>query len=195
MATRRLVACSGPVRTSERCPLGDRSDQRPMALRRDLIMRNSPRGPQRNAVPGVYRWRASICWRLCATHDGSRWRRCLEWPQAVSGSPQWGDPINRPGDKASCCCPGASSLKQVHEALRASWRVATHRHKRSIEVTLVDCACQGVASHKLSTLVTISFTRPSDATSYMKMRIFDSRLADVVDRMSGCRPLADRMRS
>src|ERR1700694_3146886 len=85
VAPRRLVACSGPVRTSERCLLGDRSDQRPievvdaladvrgriepllMALRRDLIMRNSPRGPQRNAVHGVYRWRASIWWRLCAT--------------------------------------------------------------------------------------------------------------------------------
>jgi hypothetical protein len=56
-------------------------------------------------------------------------------------------------------------------AHRATWRVATQRHRKSIEVTLVDCACQGVASHKLSTLVTISFTRPSDVTSYMKMRI------------------------
>src|SRR5712692_6998041 len=92
VATRRLVACSGPVRTSERCLLGVRSDQRPiedvdaladvrgriepllMALRRDLIMRNSPRGPQRNAVPGVY---TVACFNLVAPlrdHDGSRWR-------------------------------------------------------------------------------------------------------------------------
>jgi hypothetical protein len=63
-------------------------------------------------------------------HRRSGWRCCLEWPHAVSGSPQWGDPINRPGDKAPCCCPGASSLKQVHVALRATWRVATHRHVR-----------------------------------------------------------------
>ncbi len=32
VATRRLVACSGPLRTSERCLLGDRSDQRPIEV-------------------------------------------------------------------------------------------------------------------------------------------------------------------
>jgi hypothetical protein len=95
-----------------------------MALRRDLIMRNSPRGPQRNAVPGVYRWRASLWRHFCATTMEAAGGTTFEWPQAVSGSPQWGvAPSTVPvDDQASRCCPGASSLKQLHAALKPTWR-------------------------------------------------------------------------
>jgi len=50
-----------------------------------------------------------------------------------------GDPINRPGDKASSCCPGASSLKQLHVALKATRRdqspqdLCQYRHMKSVQ--------------------------------------------------------------
>jgi hypothetical protein len=115
VTTRRLVACSGPVRTSESCLLGDRSDQRPievvdaladvrwriepltMALRRDLIMRTRLEGPNEVRSPGFVGG-VLIVAALLRDHNKSRWRRCLEWPQAVSGkSPTGCSPINRPG--------------------------------------------------------------------------------------------------
>jgi hypothetical protein len=67
---------------------------------------------------------------LGATRMEAAERCCLEWPEAVSGSPQW-DPIPStvPVDTTLLAVgPGASSLKQLHAALRATWRVATNRH-------------------------------------------------------------------
>ena len=58
--------------------------------------------------------------RLCATTMEAAGGTAFEWPQAVSGSPQWGvAPSTVPvDDQASHCCPGASSLKQLHAALK-----------------------------------------------------------------------------
>jgi hypothetical protein len=67
---------------------------------------------------------------LGATTMEAAERRCREWPEAVSGSPQW-DPIPStvPVDTTLLAVgPGASSLKQLHAALRATWRVASNRH-------------------------------------------------------------------
>ena len=58
-----------------------------------------------------------------------RWR-CLEWPQAVSGSPQMGAiPSIVPMDSRLLAVgPWASSVKQHHAAVRATWRMANNRH-------------------------------------------------------------------
>ena len=103
VTTRRLVACSGPVRTSKLRRLGDRSDKRPvevvdaladvrgrigpltMALWRDLIMRTRLEGP--NEVPRALSVARFILAALLRDHNRSGWRHCLEWPQAGSGSP------------------------------------------------------------------------------------------------------------
>jgi hypothetical protein len=113
IATRRLVACSGPVRTSERCLLGDRSDQRPIeaihaladvrgrieplttALRRDLIMRTRLKALTKS-VPRDLSVARFIVAALVRDHGRSRWRRCLKWPHATSGSPQLGANPNQP---------------------------------------------------------------------------------------------------
>jgi hypothetical protein len=57
-------------------------------------------------------------------------------------TPERGDPINRPGDNASRCCPGASSVKQLRAALRATWRRGDDRHERCNQITRVGRACQ-----------------------------------------------------
>jgi hypothetical protein len=75
---------------------------------RDLIMSNSPKGPNQVVPRGLSVVR--LLWRrFLRDHRRSGWQYCLEWPHAVSGSPQWGDPINRPGDNAPCCCLGRAA--------------------------------------------------------------------------------------
>jgi hypothetical protein len=78
---------------------------------------DSPRRPQRSS-PGVVGG-ASSWQHFCATTMEAAGGTAFEWPQAVSGSPQWGvAPSTVPvDDQASRCCPGASSLKQLHVLL------------------------------------------------------------------------------
>ena len=80
--------------------------------------------------PRVYRWRASLWRHFCATTMEAAGGTAFEWPQAVSGSPQWGvAPSTVPvDDQASHCCPGASSLKQLHVLLGRRGGVANNRH-------------------------------------------------------------------
>jgi hypothetical protein len=87
-----------------------------------------------------------------ALHSGGasarpQWKPPVVLPQVASGhlgrSPTGSYPIKRSGGcKASCCCPGASSLRRAPRGPRATWRVAIHRHGRRIQNTLVDRACQ-----------------------------------------------------
>ena len=76
----------------------------------------------------------------------SRWRSCLERPQAVSGNPQLGATLSTVpvDDKASRCCPEASNSKRGPRGPKATWRVATDRHGRQIEATRIGHACQEV---------------------------------------------------
>jgi hypothetical protein len=133
----------GPVRTSERwpnmatarisvperlsmpwrCTRAHRASD--VALGRDLIMRTRRKGLTQS-LPGVFRWRVSLWRRLARPQEkplGGVASSGLRPSRAVpNGMTPEGDPINRPGDNASRCCPGASSVKQLRAAHRATWR-------------------------------------------------------------------------
>jgi hypothetical protein len=97
-------------------PLRSASNGAPARSHHEELAEKAPtkRGPR------VHRWRASLWRHFCATTMEAAGGTAFEWPQAVSGSPQWGmAPSTVPvDDQASRCCPGASSLKQLHAALK-----------------------------------------------------------------------------
>ena len=141
----------GPVRTSERwpnvatarisvperlsmpwrCTRAHRASN--VALGRDLIMRTRRKGPDAVSSRGLSAARFTLA-ALGATtveavcgiaSSGLSPSRALP-----NGMTPEGDPINRPGDNASRCCPGASSVKQLRAAHRATWRRGDDRHER-----------------------------------------------------------------
>jgi hypothetical protein len=66
-------------------PLRSASNGAPARSHHEELAEKAPT----NAVPGVYRWRASLWRHFCATTMEAAGGTAFEWPQAVSGSPQW----------------------------------------------------------------------------------------------------------
>jgi hypothetical protein len=72
-----------------RCTRAHRASD--VALGRDLIMRTRRKGPDAVSSRGLSVARFTLAALGATTVEAAGWR-CLEWPEAVSGSPQWDDP-------------------------------------------------------------------------------------------------------